>query len=77
MNLILPIEIIMAMVWISLWGLIENLVEKFVPADHYDKRILVYLVAFIISVVLLYFLYTQRPPHDDNTSEDEQELTGL
>ncbi len=43
-------------VWICVWDIIENTISLYVPDDSYKKRIYLYSIILIISIVI-YLLY--------------------
>jgi len=47
-------DIILLGVWIGMWGIVENLINIYIPANDYKKRIHINMVIFIISIFLLY-----------------------
>ena len=49
------LEIFTILLWISLWGLIDNLVNKYSAPDDCDSRILIF--TFITSISLLGIIF--------------------
>ena len=47
-------DIILLGVWIGMWGIVENLINIYIPTDDYKKRIHIHIVIFMISILLLY-----------------------
>ncbi|XWV25512.1 putative ORFan [Tupanvirus deep ocean] len=49
-------EVVVILIWVSLWGISENLISKYIPAENYNVRILIFLALLVISL----FLYFSR-----------------
>jgi hypothetical protein len=52
-------EIVLFAMWIGLWGMIDNIINIYIPPDKHDKRIIIFSIIFIFSIVLLYFDYNK------------------
>lgn len=46
-------EIIILMIWISLWGITDTIIEHYVPSERFGTRIVIYLVILCISFYLV------------------------
>lgn len=44
--------IALLLIWVGMWGIVENTINIFVPEDSYGKRIGVYVIVTIVAVVL-------------------------
>jgi hypothetical protein len=49
-------EILFALIWIGLWGLIENIIEKFIPAQARNLRILAFSLLILVAAYGLYYV---------------------
>jgi len=45
--------------WIGLWGIIDNIISKYIPPDKHDTKIIIFSIIFIFSIVLLYLDYSR------------------
>jgi hypothetical protein len=48
-------EIILFLLWISVWGIMENFINIYIKADEHYKRIFIFIFMFILTFMLLYF----------------------
>ena len=46
-------EIILFALWISMWGLVDNMVDIYIPKTDHRKRIKLYASLFVFSIILL------------------------
>ena len=46
-------EILIIMMWIGLWGVTENIIDKYVPTNNYCLRIAIFAFIFCAAFVLL------------------------
>ena len=53
-------ELLVIMMWIGLWGIIENIIDKFVPYNNYCLRISIFAVIFCVAFLLLKKLAPKR-----------------
>ncbi len=47
-------ELVLFMMWIGLWGVIENTVDKFIPFHNHNMRIILFSAIFLLSIVIVY-----------------------
>ncbi|XWV26851.1 putative orfan [Tupanvirus soda lake] len=47
-------EIVVILIWVSLWGISDNLIAKFIPAEDHNARILIFLTIFVISLIIYF-----------------------
>jgi len=47
-------EIIVIMLWIGVWGIIQNITDKYIPEKKYNVRILLYSGIFILSLIFIF-----------------------
>ena len=40
----------LVLIWIGLWGVVDNIMNIFVPDTNYRLRILIYAIIYIIAV---------------------------
>jgi len=55
-NLFSIIETIV--IWIGIWGVIDNIINKYVEYENYDLRIILYSIIIIIGFVIYYLIQT-------------------
>lgn len=48
-------DVLALFIWISLWGLMNNIIDKYVRPNEYDKRIAIYSILFMIALIVSYF----------------------
>lgn len=46
-------QIIIILVWIGLWGIVENIVNKYTPESSHNLRIFIFFGIFVMSIVLV------------------------
>jgi hypothetical protein len=46
-------QIIIIMLWIGLWGIIDNVIEKYIPETNHNLRIAIFFVILAISLFLI------------------------
>ncbi len=48
-------EVFRILLWIGLWGTIENIVDKYFPvANYYSIRIAIFLIIFAVAAIIRY-----------------------
>ncbi len=47
--------ILIVLMWIGIWGVTDNLIDKFVGHDNYNLRILIFAMIFIVSFAIYYY----------------------
>jgi len=52
---LLQLEIFTIILWISLWGLIDNLINKYTAHNNYNARIIAFLFITFISILGIIF----------------------
>ena len=55
----LKTEILHALIWIGLWGVIENIIEKYIPSKYHNYRILIFLI-ILLGALLVYRYHATR-----------------
>ena len=46
-------ELLIIMMWIGLWGVTENIIDKYVSANNYCLRIAIFAFIFGVAFILL------------------------
>lgn len=41
------------LIWIGIWGIFDNIISKYIPADRYNLRIVIYFIISIIAITLV------------------------
>lgn len=44
-------------IWIAIWGIFDNVLNIFVPDDHYYVRIIIYIILLVIMLQVKFNLY--------------------
>ncbi|AYV79800.1 MAG: hypothetical protein Faunusvirus54_4 [Faunusvirus sp.] len=44
-------ELYMVFIWVGLWGIIDNLIDKFVSRDNPNRRIAIFTVIILITIL--------------------------
>ena len=49
-------DVLAILIWLSLWGLSDNIIAKYATPKEHDTRIMIYASMFIIVAIISYFL---------------------
>ena len=68
-------ELIMFVMWIGMWGIVENIVEMIIPSGNHGVRICVFSIVFLVSVVLLYSNKCDDKNENKQSNETKKKIT--
>jgi len=50
-------DLLIFIVWVSIWQLLDNIISKYVYKYDYNKRIIIYTIIFVLSYASLLLLF--------------------
>lgn len=53
-NIDISSEMILVILWVAMFGIIENIINIYVPSNDYIKRIIIYILMLFIAIILIY-----------------------
>lgn len=53
-NMSLVRELVLLTMWIGLWGIIENIIDKYIPFNNYNTRIILFGIIFFLSIIMIH-----------------------
>ena len=65
-NMSLMRELILLIMWIGLWGVVENIVDKFIPFDNHNARIILFSIIFLLSIIIVYQMKNKNNNKNNN-----------
>ena len=64
-------ELLQILLWIGIWGIIENLMDKYIQKDKYNLRIVLFAGMVLIAITLQYWLRKSNCKRDNNSMKSD------
>jgi len=58
---IISYDISTILIWIGAWGIIDNLIDKYIDSENHNARIMLYAVILILSIIFYYKQLKNNP----------------
>jgi len=46
-------KLMIVLIWIGLWGISDNIMDKYIAADNYNLRIFIYFIILIAAIATI------------------------
>jgi ABC-type bacteriocin/lantibiotic exporter with double-glycine peptidase domain len=48
-------ELILIIMWVGVWGVCENIIDKYVPQNSYNLRVVIFTILLSIAIIIKYY----------------------